>query len=475
MAAAWLCLLAWPGVAGLARLPTSRVRLIRMMAGPAGSAAGGGGDLDGGSDAQRNARVEALRQIFAAPSAADAPETESLGGTAHAADAPQPGLLPDLPLCRYSWCLLPHHQVAMSVWQPQYTLMFATLLAQPAPQYYLHVLLPGGADSLGQPGYELEPGSKAALTGTLVRVAYARRNPDSTLTLVVQGLARGVVLRPTQLLPYSRADVQVLPDREALLAAARGYVRRAAAGQSAVRQALAAAWGEAEALFAYEATALSFDAGGRLAPLNQLNASAAATLAHVAESVGRAVARAPAGAEDSVYEGSRVLVDVRRVLEHGAGADDEAALAALEVEVWLAIDALLQSLRVAAQAELPVPIPSQILGLLPPPPEGGWPASFRLASVAAKLSEEYATGASDGDGEGGSARRLSYVPADPRYPMRKRAERLSWVVWALIGDQKVGVNSFAGSPYQVLLEADGTAERFQLALAKMNELKEALR
>ena len=34
-------------------------------------------------------------------------------------DARRLGLLLDLPLCRYSWCLLLDHQIAMSVWQPQ--------------------------------------------------------------------------------------------------------------------------------------------------------------------------------------------------------------------------------------------------------------------------------------------------------------------------------------------------------------------
>ena len=66
---------------------------------------------------------------------------------------------------------------------------------------------------------------------------------------------------------------------------------------------------------------------------------------------------------------------------------------------------------------------------------------------------------------------ISYVPADAAYPPRKRAERLSWVLWAVIGDQKVGVNAFGGSPYQALIEADGTAERLRLVRAKLREIK----
>ena len=145
-----------------------------MMAGKgrgaAGTAAGGGGDLSGGGDEERNAQIAALRDLFAAP-AADVTGEESVATPSGTDDARRLGLFLDMPLVRYSWCLLPHTQVAMSVWQPQYTLLFNKLLGEPGPHYYLHVLLPGGAESLGQSGYELSPGSKASLTGTLCRIA----------------------------------------------------------------------------------------------------------------------------------------------------------------------------------------------------------------------------------------------------------------------------------------------------------------
>ena len=233
------------------------------MSGAVGTAAGGGGDLSGGNDKERNAQLATLRNMmFAEPDEAEArgaTEAERVGG-----------LLLDLSLVRYSWCLLPHHQIAMSVWQPQYTLLFDKLLAQPPPHYYLHVLLPGGAESLGQPGYELEPGTKSSLVGTLVRIVFARRNADATLTLVVQGLCRGAVLRPTQYLPYSRGDVQVLPDAEALRVAARAAARftrgrpAAAAPSAAARRRMvaAAASVEASCWFGYEAVQLAVDEEG---------------------------------------------------------------------------------------------------------------------------------------------------------------------------------------------------------------------
>jgi Lon protease-like protein len=382
---------------------------VMVGGGAAGTAAGGGGDLSGGGDDERNAQVAALRKMFNQPTPEDVPDEESAGASGReAADARKFGLLMDLPLCRYSWCLLPGHQIAMSVWQPQYTLMFNTLLAEPGPHYYLHVLLPGGAESLGEEGYELAPGSKSSLMGTLVRVALAQRNPDSTLTLVVQGLTRGVVLSPTQLLPYSRGNVQVLPDSETLLAAALASERllqrtaQVATTSRVARRKLvaAAAWAEVETYVSYEALQISIDAGGSLAPLNQFNATAAAdTFASVSERVDTALQEvdtalreplAPSAAtempeatsEDPLYEGSVALrlldsaveaaedavaaevetsgkdaaevetsgkdaAEIETSGKDAAAAEAEAAeaLHRLEIQVWLELDAMLQAIR----------------------------------------------------------------------------------------------------------------------------------
>lgn len=500
------------------------------MSGAAGTAAGGGGDLSGGGDDERNEQLDQLRKMFEAPAA----EVEASSEAEKIEEAKRLGLLLDLPLCRYSWCLLPHHQIAMSVWQPQYTLMFSKLLAQPPPHYYFHVLLPGGAESLGQPGHELEPGTKSSLVGTLVRIAYARRNPDQTLTLVVQGLCRGVVLKATQYLPYSRGDVQVVPDSEALLAGARSAEARLARQgasddtQSMKRRMVAAAASmEASAWLAYEAVQLSIDAGGALAQLNQLNASALAACAEAAPvEVDLALRRVPtwppvasapppsdtedrgvqqaattdaeADEEAVLYQGSVVFdwlqaaveaaeTEAREAREAGGreaaeslealleAAEDDAALELLEVQVWLELDALLAALgRRASAAAAPQPqVPPQLLGLLPPPPSTGWPSEFQLAAVAAKLAADYEPPEQGAEAEGVVP--ISYVPIDPLYPARKRVERLSWMVWTVIGDQKVGVNSFGGSPYQELLEAEGTAERLRLARRKIQTYMERLR
>jgi hypothetical protein len=88
------------------------------------------------------------------------------------------GLLRDVPLCRLPWTILPFHQHYYVVREMQYTLMFESLLATPGPHYYVHLELVDGTNNLGFEEYALRPGSKSALTGTLMRVVSAQREPD---------------------------------------------------------------------------------------------------------------------------------------------------------------------------------------------------------------------------------------------------------------------------------------------------------
>ena len=269
-------------VAGLGR-PTRRLhaspqasrrpRLMMMV----GSAGPGGGDLAGGADAARNAQLASLKKMFYEPSAEEElPRARSIHDS---------GFLLDMPLCRWSWVLLPGQQLQLNVWQPQYTLMFEKILASPPPHYYFHVLLPGGTESLGKPEYELRPGTQAPLAGTLVKIVLAQREQDSRLSLVVQGLARGSILKQTQALPYARGHVQLLPDMEALIAGARAArrVQQQQAEQHRMKTrsyteyiettrllAMTAAAKELVTFWDYEVSALSFDTDGTLASLNQV-------------------------------------------------------------------------------------------------------------------------------------------------------------------------------------------------------------
>lgn len=172
-----------------------------------------GADLEGGENEQRNAALAALRRSFLA-SSAEAEERPS----GEAEDASKLGLHLDVAVCRWGFPMLPHHRTVLNVYQAQYTLAFEKLLATPEPWLYAHVMLPGGVDNLGNPDYALAAAdSKAPHHGTLMQVVAVQRETDARLTLIVQGLSRGVALRCTQALPYARADFQLLPDDEMLL------------------------------------------------------------------------------------------------------------------------------------------------------------------------------------------------------------------------------------------------------------------
>ena len=164
--------------------------------------------------------------------------------------------------------------------------------------------------------------------------------------------------------------------------------------------------------------------------------------------------------------------------------------------MWLELDALLTAITAArprppsAPPPAPSPVPQQLLGLMPQPPTGGWPEGCALAAVAAALKAkseaEVKAKSEEPKAEGGGDEHPDdhpdfvgrvdqhYVPVSAAYPPRKRAERFSWAIWAVIGDQKVGVNALGGSPYQPLLEVDSTAERLRAARLKLREYTENL-
>jgi Lon protease-like protein len=226
--AASLAVLLGAASAGLVSQPVSVVpRRVHAhtRASPKLLALPSGGDLQQGRDPERNAILQSLRRSFFESSASEEGEAP-----AAADDAQRVGMHLDMPLCRWGFHILPHQRTVLNVFQPQYTLLFEKLLAGPQPWLYGHVFLEGGVENLNNPDYRLEPGTRAALTGTIMQVVAVQREEDSRLTLLVQGVGRGVAMRSTQTLPYARADMQLLPDDEQLLACAR-HGRRFLSGQ----------------------------------------------------------------------------------------------------------------------------------------------------------------------------------------------------------------------------------------------------
>ena len=109
-----------------AALPT-RLPVITMALPP------GGADLQGGRDEPRNADVAALKRLFyRTANEAAVPEEASA--------ALRLGLHIDLPTCRWGTePFLPHQQLLLNIFQPEYTHLFEALVATPRPWLYMHL------------------------------------------------------------------------------------------------------------------------------------------------------------------------------------------------------------------------------------------------------------------------------------------------------------------------------------------------
>ena len=156
---------------------------------------------------------------------------------------------------------------------------------------------------------------------------------------------------------------------------------------------------------------------------------------------------------------------VRAVLAQGdelaaaepAEADDAEALALVETELWIELDAFLRAL--ATQRGGSLPAPAQILALLPPSPRVSWPADFVLSRVAEALREKTETFGVD--------LAEPFVPCDSKlYTARRRQQRLSFCVWVVISQD-------AGQLLRAL-EAFSTRERLQLASRRLRVLRQEL-
>ena len=133
--------------------------------------------------------------------------------------------------------------------------------------------------------------------------------------------------------------------------------------------------------------------------------------------------------------------------------------------MWLELDDLLKTL--ANLRKQAAPVPSQLLGLLPPPPAAGWPKTFGLVAVQKQLDERYRGALAEGEGAA-AASVWSYVPYDHAvYPARRRAQRLSFAIWAVIGGD--------GSELQPLVEAESASDRLRLALRRMRDVAAQLK
>lgn len=431
----------------------------------------------------------------------------------------------DLPLWRVPWSELPGFQNCLNVHEAHYTHMFRTLLNGPKPWYFGHLYLEGGSANKDAPEYQLpddretrsEFVTNSSLTGVLMRISDYETQTDGRLTIAVQALERFEVLETSSVRrPYSAATVRLLPDEEAL-------VRHSADGVAAAAEALH--WHS----FEFRRVELSSD--GMVSPLANYDASATTTTKKDELTVRERIREAQHRSRRT-----RLVEDDEPSSSSSSSVSPFVSLGQLEDQVWIALDEMLRLLQQADEKGNvgragSLPMPSQLVGLLPARATGGttltvdaaagtaivtdddnddddnddggksgkngWPESFFLDDYVCFFAQgaeergEVATvgtytkspfvhvGALTSSARDDHACGVDGEETEERYPYLRRAQRFSYAVWVLLGsirivDPKVRRGD-EGNERQAVLEMTSVAERLLAAKTKLDGINRVLR
>jgi Lon protease-like protein len=483
-------------------------------------------ELDEETPEQRQARMEQVRKIqkvFYQTSSASSVSTvtgtkeiNDAGTTTNSAatstphaiwswvdNTQDPSIMYNVPLWRVQWTELPGYQNVLHVHVPHYTHMFRQLLYQnknSTTWYFGHVYLPGGSDNLSNPLFALpttttstdttefshqHTSAKATTIGTLMRITdYQEDRHTGQLTLVVQACARIQILQAQQQIPYAIADViRMLENWES------SKVEYPDTNQELVTT---SQWKRAQAIAAvYEGrllTDLEFQPTRIFGHHHHKDKHDTST--NNSERSSAAVPRITAlcNYDKSVtVDWNDINTKVNQVfLQHAGITDDDDVsttltynrkslvdndLIHLERNIWIQVDVLTKFLEIL-QPNTRIPIPTQLLGLLPEDDEENnpWPKGFRLHKYTQHLEDQNVTI--------GTATKTPFVRVVhqyPKYPLLRRCSRLSYVIWILMDSISVsGTTTKKPLDRQHYLEIHSIQRRLQLTLEHIGNVNALL-
>ena len=359
--------------------------------------------------------------------------------------APEKGctVMKQVPLWRVQWTELPGFQNILNVHVPHYTNMFQKIINSnnTKPMYFGHIYLPGGSDNLDNTVYAMEEGNtNVTMIGTLMQISDYQQLHDGTLVLIVQGLERfriSKVIRHHS--PYAIADIEIFPDKELIDAHGR---RPAVDGNGWIDSVE-----ECFLLHPYENRVVGFAD---------------------CEAIQNTISLSPLANYDGTF---RLHSSSPRwmCIEQ---SDQVINVLTLEQKLWILLDEMIQLLQqLVESAESPMkgtmPVPTQILGLLPRDPPSPWPSSFSLQHYATQLEIEKLLV--------GTYSKSPFVRVDDLkgYSPLRRAQRFSYAIWTLT-DTVVALDDNDVTKQDVL-EMTSTTERLEAAMDKIHLISNVIR
>ncbi|KAL7547596.1 hypothetical protein ACHAWF_010911 [Thalassiosira exigua] len=400
-----------------------------------------------------------------------------------ARDPANPAILDNLPLWRVQWTELPGYQNVLNVHVPHYTHMFRRLTLQhPRPWLFGSVYLPGGSENVGNPDYFLPEqdgmsddelrsigrGSNVTLTGTLMQITHCVSREDGRLTVIVQGVGRFRILAARQQVPYAIARVEMVPDTEAweqyLLPVVANTATDVELSKALMKVTKDMAAREDELFRDLEYLEPVFNEGTGIhgqgvSALSNFNGTAQMDPARIREEAEKGFSDGLAR-EAERFGSDEILIASQSLKLDSDFALDVEDVEFLESQVWIEVDRMIKLLQ-RAKPGMKVPIPSQIMGLLPA--DTDWPPDFQLEKYAETLETDQV--------DIGTHTKSPFVRVAKRfrdYPKIRRASRLSYVVWILLS------SILRSSPSQELLEETSIANRLQMAIDALKKVNGAL-
>lgn len=367
----------------------------------------------------------------------------------------------DLPLLRDEWAELPGYQRVLHVHIPNYSHMIHTIINSDTTQkYFGYLSLPGGPDNIDDPSYRLELGTLAPLTGVLMQITDYKQLDDGVLLVVVQALEKFRVIDVKRHgFPYSIATVEIVPDQE-LQSMHQHHAINVENYQdgSTVFKTMYEGLNHPNAFHHAEAVAEAF----RVHPFEVRPVTLREQNVHGEEDMGNVYPL-------TSYDGSPRKLQKSNTNQNTSFNTEQTIdkLLRMEYEVWIRIDRMMQKLFILSgnDSNEKVPLPYEVLSLLPSTPYKPWPSDFTLEHYAKRVQHDQAVQAMMG-----TTICRSFIRVDDKYEYNvlRRLQRLSYAVWPLA--QIILQDEFDDGFKQSVLEMHSTSDRLSFALSKFERI-----